>query len=99
MVGCDLLNVDAIPGGDILGQYEIGITICYQNEYLEGLGYAAVSRARKAVISVLREKGNRLAYAGGDLEIHALELESLNKGEGDRTVVAKIVYTVKANAA
>lgn len=98
VVSCNLIKTDANSNGDLLGQYVIDITILYQNAYLEGLGYAAVSRARKAVMEAIREKVKRLAYAGGNVEVYTLDMADLNKGEGDRTAVAKVSYIVTANS-
>lgn len=94
IVGCDLKKEDALEDSHYLGTYIIDIGIMYINEYKEGLGYAAVSRVRKAITQIMEKHGELIAYNGGDLVVNNFEQMGLNPKANNRTIVSNVTYEI-----
>ena len=96
VVVCDAAVSDSNSEASILGQFRLSIGIIYQNQYQEGLAYAAVSRVRRAIAALIRERNESITYSGGSIEVASLAQQDLNKGEGSRSVVSEIHYMITA---
>ena len=96
LVTCDMQVQDTNDSLFTLGNYQLGIKIAYQAQYIESNKYAALARVRSAVLETVRKNQDSILYNGGTLDVAALRLEEMNPAAGNRTVAAEIVYNLVA---
>lgn len=98
LVNCDLQLQDSNDAVFLLGNYQLSVGIAYQTQYIEADRYAALSRIRIAIMETIKKRHDRILYNGGTLEVASTRMRDINPAEGNRIVVAEVLYNLISQA-